>query len=70
MSRAHPVQIVGSYLSPYVRKVLVVLDLKGIPYEIPSSHSSPTSALGAEPDPPHPVLIDISWPGRSRATAL
>jgi glutathione S-transferase len=28
------VQIVGSYLSPYVRKVLVVLDLKGIPYEI------------------------------------
>jgi len=29
-----PVQIVGSYLSPYVRKVLVVLDLKRIPYEI------------------------------------
>jgi len=29
-----PVQIVGSYLSPYVRKVLVVLDLKHIPYEI------------------------------------
>jgi glutathione S-transferase len=29
-----PVQIIGSYLSPYVRKVLVVLDLKGIPYEI------------------------------------
>jgi len=28
------VQIVGSYLSPYVRKVLVFLDLKGIPYEI------------------------------------
>ena len=28
------VQIIGSYLSPYVRKVLVVLDLKGIPYEI------------------------------------
>jgi glutathione S-transferase len=27
------VQIIGSYLSPYVRKVLVVLDLKGIPYE-------------------------------------
>jgi glutathione S-transferase len=23
-------QIIGSYLSPYVRKVLVVLDLKGI----------------------------------------
>jgi glutathione S-transferase len=29
-----PVRIVGSYLSPYVRKVLVVLDLKGIEYEI------------------------------------
>jgi glutathione S-transferase len=28
------VQIIGSYLSPYVRKVLVVLDLKGIGYEI------------------------------------
>jgi glutathione S-transferase len=27
------VQIIGSYLSPYVRKVLVVLDLKGISYE-------------------------------------
>jgi len=29
-----PVRIVGSYLSPYVRKVLVCLDLKGIAYEI------------------------------------
>jgi glutathione S-transferase len=28
------VQVIGSYLSPYVRKVLVVLDLKGVPYEI------------------------------------
>jgi len=28
------VQIIGSYLSPYVRKVLVVLDLKGLTYEI------------------------------------
>jgi glutathione S-transferase len=27
-------RIVGSYLSPYVRKVLVVLHLKGVPYEI------------------------------------
>lgn len=27
-------KIVGSYLSPYVRKVLVCLDIKGIPYEI------------------------------------
>lgn len=29
-----PVRIIGSYLSPYARKVLVVLDLKGIAYEI------------------------------------
>ncbi len=29
-----PVRIVGSYSSPYVRKVLVVLDLKGIRYQI------------------------------------
>jgi glutathione S-transferase len=29
-----PVLIVGSYLSPYVRKVLVCLELKGIGYEI------------------------------------
>jgi len=27
-------QIIGSFLSPYVRKILVMLDLKGIPYEI------------------------------------
>jgi glutathione S-transferase len=27
-------QVVGSYLSPYVRKVLVCLDIKGIAYEI------------------------------------
>jgi glutathione S-transferase len=31
---ADPVRIIGSYVSPYVRKVLVVLDLKGVPYEI------------------------------------
>ena len=31
---AAPVSIVGTYISPYVRKVLVCLDLKGIPYEI------------------------------------
>jgi glutathione S-transferase len=31
---ADRVRIVGSYLSPYVRKVLVCLDLKGVPYEI------------------------------------
>ncbi len=28
------VQIIGNFLSPYVRKVLVCLDLKGVPYEI------------------------------------
>jgi glutathione S-transferase len=27
-------RIIGSYLSPYVRKVLVCLDIKGVPYEI------------------------------------
>jgi hypothetical protein len=31
MSRA--LRIVGSYISPYVRKVLVALDLKGLAYE-------------------------------------
>jgi glutathione S-transferase len=31
---ATPMKIVGSYLSPYVRKVLVVLHLKGLAYEI------------------------------------
>jgi glutathione S-transferase len=29
-----PVQIIGAYLSPYVRKVLVFLELKGVAYEI------------------------------------
>lgn len=29
-----PVRIIGSYLSPYVRKVLVFLELKGITYQI------------------------------------
>lgn len=28
------IKIVGSYISPYVRKVLVCLDIKGIPYEL------------------------------------
>lgn len=31
---SEPVRIIGSYLSPYVRKVLVCLHLKGIAYEI------------------------------------
>jgi glutathione S-transferase len=30
----HPVHIIGSYISPYVRKVLAVLHLKGVPYTI------------------------------------
>jgi glutathione S-transferase len=29
-----PTTIIGSYLSPYVRKVLVCLDIKGVPYAI------------------------------------
>ncbi len=29
-----PVRIVGSFLSPYVRKVLVSLETKGVPYEV------------------------------------
>lgn len=33
---AEPVRIVGSYTSPYVRKVLAVLHLKGIDYRIDS----------------------------------
>ena len=31
---ADRVRVIGSYISPYVRKALVALDLKGIPYEI------------------------------------
>ncbi len=31
---ADPVHIVGTYISPYVRKVLVFLDVKKIPYQI------------------------------------
>jgi glutathione S-transferase len=33
MSKA-PVRIIGSFLSPYVRKVLVALEMKGVPYEV------------------------------------
>ncbi|MCW5736267.1 MAG: glutathione S-transferase family protein [Enhydrobacter sp.] len=29
-----PLLVIGSYLSPYVRKVLVCLELKGMPYEV------------------------------------
>jgi len=34
MSGGLPVRVIGSYLSPYVRKVLAVLHLKGLQYEI------------------------------------
>ena len=34
MPLAQPSRIIGSYLSPYVRKVLVCLHEKGLPYEI------------------------------------
>jgi glutathione S-transferase len=34
MMTAQPVQIIGSFISPYVRKVLVVLNLKRVPYQI------------------------------------
>lgn len=34
MDAGAPIRIVGSYLSPYVRKVLAVLDLKRLAYEI------------------------------------
>lgn len=29
-----PLLIIGSYLSPYVRKVLILLELKGVPYQV------------------------------------
>lgn len=31
-----PIRIIGSFLSPYVRKVLVALELKGLQYEVDS----------------------------------
>lgn len=31
---AQPLLIIGSYLSPYVRKALVLLELKGVPYQV------------------------------------
>jgi len=55
-----PVTIIGSYLSPYVRKVLVVLQLKGIDYRIdpivPFMGDERFSALS--PIRRIPVLID------------
>jgi hypothetical protein len=47
--------IVGSYLSPYVRKVLVCLHVKGIPYQIRRSRSS--------------AACSASWAHRSRPRA-
>lgn len=55
-----PVQIIGAYLSPYVRKVLVFLELKGVAYEIdpltPFMGDDRFSALS--PVRRVPVLID------------
>lgn len=34
MPQPGPLKIIGSYLSPYVRKVLVCLEIKGIAYEV------------------------------------
>ncbi|AXQ28646.1 glutathione S-transferase family protein [Solimonas sp. K1W22B-7] len=55
-----PVTIIGSYLSPYVRKVLVVLQLKGIDYRIdpivPFTGDERFSAVS--PIRRVPVLID------------
>jgi len=57
-----PVEIIGSYVSPYVRKVLVCLDLKGIDYRIdpivPFFGSDEFSAIS--PVRRIPVLIDDS----------
>jgi glutathione S-transferase len=54
------VRIIGSYVSPYVRKVLVCLHLKGVPYEIdpiiPFMGDDRFSALS--PLRRIPVLID------------
>lgn len=33
-AKHEPVKIIGTYISPYVRKVLSVLHIKGVPYEI------------------------------------
>ena len=60
MSEGPPVRVIGSYLSPYVRKVLAVLELKGLRYEIdpivPFMGSDRFSALS--PLRRVPVLID------------
>ncbi len=56
MTAPAAVRIVGSYLSPYVRKVLVALDWKGVPYEIDPivPFFGDERFSQAEPDPAHP----------------
>ena len=53
-------KIIGSYLSPYVRKVLVCLDLKGVPYEIDPivPYFGNDEFAGLSPLRRVPVLID------------
>ena len=55
-----PLLIIGSYLSPYVRKVLVCLEVKGIAYEV--DHIVPFFGddrfCAAEPLRRIPVLVD------------
>jgi glutathione S-transferase len=60
MSAPHRVRIVGSYLSPYVRKALVVLLRKGLAYELdPIVPFFGNDAFGAlSPLRRIPVLID------------
>lgn len=60
-----PVTIIGSYISPYVRKVLVCLDRKGIPYRIdPIVPFFGNDAFGRiSPVRRIPVLIDASGSG-------
>jgi glutathione S-transferase len=55
-----PVRVIGSYLSPYVRKVLACLDLKGIGYEIDPIVPFMGSDRFSEVSPLRrvPVLID------------
>jgi glutathione S-transferase len=54
------VTIIGSYLSPYVRKVLVCLHVKGVPYQIdpivPFFGDEQFTKLS--PLRPIPVLVD------------
>jgi len=68
-----PVTVIGSYISPYVRKVLVCLSLKGIDYRIDPiipyfgdetfSRVSPLRRI--------PVLIDdvVTWAPQIRGGA-